>query len=111
MPTFAEQGFDRPNIWISCHACRRGVFLYADHPMIADQKTGGVRFRCQVCGALVSASYMDPRGYEDPEGWTVVDMNGPEPRPMALLSESEVALAQNGVPIRRPRDKARAEFR
>jgi hypothetical protein len=111
MTTFAEQGLDRANIWISCHRCRRGMFLYADHPIIADRETATTRFRCQACGMQVEASYMDPRGFEDPHGWTVMDMNGPEPVPMPLLTATETALARNGVAIRRPRDPERLGFR
>jgi hypothetical protein len=111
MPTFAEQRFDRPNIWITCHPCRRGMFLFADHPMIADVPSRDVRFRCQVCRALVSAGYSDPRPNEPGADWTIMDMNGPTPLPMAPLTESEAALARNCIPIRRPRDPARVDFR
>ena len=115
MATFAEQRFDRPNIWVACRPCRRGMFLFADHPMIADVQSRDVRFRCQVCRVLVSAEYSDPRLNEPPNEpgahWTIIDMNGPDPAPMPPLTESEAALARNSIPIRRPRDPTRAEFR
>lgn len=111
MSTFAEERYNRANIWVSCHACRRGMFLFADHPMIADRVTATTRFKCQVCGSQVTASYSDPRGVDDARGWAVMDMNGPEPKPMPLLTEAEAALARNGVAIRRPRDPARSDFR
>ena len=111
MSTFGFNATGRANIWVSCHACRRGMFLYADHPMIADREDSTTRFRCQKCGWQVEASYADPRGHEDPHGWVVMDMNGPEPVPMPLLTEMETALARNGVAIRRPRDPARVGFR
>ncbi len=87
------------------------MFLFADHPMIANVQSRDVRFRCQVCGALVSAGYSDPRPNEPGADWAIMDMNGPTPVPMAPLTECEAALARNCIPIRRPRDPTRADFR
>ena len=87
------------------------MFLFADHPMIASVQSRDVRFRCQVCRVLVSAGYSDPRSNEPGADWTIIDMNGATPVPMAPLTESEADLARNGIPIRRPRDPTRADFR
>ena len=96
MTIFAEQRLAPSNIWIACHACRRGKFLYADYPTIPGKGSASIRFKCQACGTLASGSYLDPRD-NDADAWTVVNMNRREPTPMAPLTKVDSELKQKQV--------------
>ena len=68
MFTFRASASIRHDIWIICYPCKRALHLSPLDPMIADHDMD-VGFRCQKCGGISGAKYVEPHVRED--GWTI----------------------------------------